>query len=294
MEAQTMPSNKVGSFPTEEIVVEKRSNLSYEEFRDKYLFPRRPVIITDATAKWKACNWTPQSFRERYPDKIVKTDQGEMRMDAFIDAITAVSDKPGPFLREQPLMDVFPDLADHVTPMPPYVLPNWLGKNYFIGPINRRLNRESHLEVNFCGRRIFPYLHVDDLGVHAFITQHYGDKHIIIYPPDQEPYLYRDGHHRTSKVYDVDNPDLQKYPLFAKAKAIRVTLKAGESAFMPSGWWHTTKVPGTSLSTVFSISNSSNWADLVKYYKVNSDSALKGALIGTYLRGMGIVRSLFN
>lgn len=294
MEIQKVQAEKIASNGTSEITVDRRSNLSYEEFRDKYLFPRKPVIITDATAKWKASNWTPQWFKERYKDKIVTTDQGEMRMDDFIDAITKDSDEPGPFLREQPLKDVFPDLVDHILPTPPYVTPNWLGANYIVGSINRRLNRESHLEVNFCGRRIFPYLHVDDLGVHAFITQHYGDKHIIIYPPDQEPYLYRDAHTRISKVYDVDKPDLEKYPLFAKAKAIRVTLKAGESAFMPSGWWHTTKVPGTSLSTVISISNSSNWADLIKYYKVNSGSSLKGALVGTYLRGMGVVRSVFN
>ncbi|MEJ0101656.1 MAG: cupin-like domain-containing protein [Bacteroidota bacterium] len=217
-----------------------------------------------------------------------------MRMDDFIDAITKDSDEPGPFLREQPLKDVFPDLVDHVLPTPPYVQPNWLGANYILGSINRRLNRESYLEVNFCGRRIFPYLHIDDLGVHAFITQHYGDKHLIIYPPDQEQYLYRDAHTRISKIYDVDKPDLNAFPLFAKAKAIRVVLKAGESAFMPSGWWHTTKVPGTSLSTVISVSNSSNWADLVKYYKVHGTSPLKSAIIGPYLRGMGVVRSIFN
>ncbi len=236
MEIQNVQSEKTATSNVSDITVDRRSNLSYQEFRDTYLFPRKPVIITDATAKWKASGWTPQWFKERYADKMVTTDQGEMRMDNFIDAITKDSDEPGPFLREQPLKDVFPDLVDHISPTPPYVQPNWLGANYMVGSINKRLNRESHLEVNFCGRRIFPYLHVDDLGVHAFITQHYGDKHIIIYPPDQEPYLYRDAHTRISKVYDVDKPDLEKYPLFAKAKAIRVTLKAGESAFMPSGW----------------------------------------------------------
>src|SRR5271163_2882539 len=177
--------------PVEEPKIDRRNNLSHEEFKTQYLIPRKPVIITDATAKWKASDWTPQWFRDRYPDKLVKTDQGEMRMPAFIDAITADSDQPGPFLREQPLKDVFPDLIDHVLPTPPYILPNWLGDKYAVKRINERLNRESFIEVNFCGRRIFPYLHIDDLGVHAFITQHYGDKEIIVFSPDQEKYLYR-------------------------------------------------------------------------------------------------------
>ena len=156
-------------------------------------------------------------------------------MDAFIDAITTDDGKAGPFLREQTVKEVFPDLTSHVEPQPPYVLPNWLGGNYLIGSINRRLNRESSIEVNFCGRRMFPYLHVDDLGVHAFITQHYGDKEVIAYPPDQEPYLDRAGTERFSLVNDVDDPDLEKFPLFAKARAVRVVVRAGESVFMPCG-----------------------------------------------------------
>ena len=121
--------------------LDRRNDLSYAEFKEKYLLARRPVIITDATAKWKASSWTPQWFKERYPGKIISTDQGEMRMEDFIDAIVKVSDEPGPFLREQPLKDVFPDLVDHVEPTPPYVLPNWLGANYLVPPINKRLNR---------------------------------------------------------------------------------------------------------------------------------------------------------
>jgi len=276
------------------ITVDRRSNLSYEEFKEKYLFPRKPVIITDATAKWKASSWTPEWFKLRYPGKVLNTDQGEMKMEDFIDAITENSDKPGPFLREQPLEEVFPDLIDNVTPTPAYVLPNWLKGNFVIPQITNRLNRESHIEVNFCGRRIFPYLHVDDLGVHAFITQHYGDKHLIVYPPDQEPYLYRVEKDRFSQVYDVDNPDLEKFPLFAKAKAIRVVLHAGESVFMPSGWWHTTRVPGTSLSTVISVSNSSNWPDLIEYLKHNSNHPALASIFGVYLRGVGFLKSIFG
>ncbi|GGB16630.1 cupin-like domain-containing protein [Puia dinghuensis] len=276
------------------LTVDRRTNLSYEEFKNEYLIPRKPVIITDATAAWKASTWTPEFFRERYPDKMLSTDQGEMRMGDFIDAITNNSDTPGPFLREQPLKDVFPDLIDHVEPTPSYVTPNWLGGNYLVGSVTRRLNRESHIEVNFCGRRIFPYLHIDDLGVHAFITQHYGDKELIIYPPDQEPFLYRKPDTRFSEIVDVDNPDLEKYPLFAKATAIRVVVKAGESAFMPSGWWHTTRVPGTSLSTVISLSNASNWADLVDYMQNTSYSPRLFRIYSLYLKSAGYLKSRFS
>jgi hypothetical protein len=291
MATESMPALKAPLTTSKPITVDRRSNLSYEEFKQEYLLPRKPVIITDATAAWKASTWTPQFFRDRYPGKIVNTDQGEMRMEDFIDSITNNSDKPGPFLREQPVKDVFPDLIDHVQPTPSYVQPNWLGGNYLVGSVTRRLNRESYIEVNFCGRRIFPYLHIDDLGVHAFITQHYGDKEIVIYPPDQEPWLYRKPGSRFSEIVDVDHPDLEKYPLFAKATATRVVVKAGESAFMPAGWWHTTRVPGTSLSTVISLSNSSNWPDLVDYLQSTSYSPRLFKIYAMYLRSVGFVKS---
>jgi histone arginine demethylase JMJD6 len=294
MTTASMPAEKARPTTAGPVTVDRRSNLSYEEFKKEYLLPRKPVIITDATAKWAASSWTPDFFRKRYPNKILMTDQGEMRMEDFIDAITIDSDTPGPFLREQPLKDVFPDLVDHVMPTPPYVQPNWLGGNYLVGSVTRRLNRESFIEVNFCGRRIFPYLHIDDLGVHAFITQHYGEKEIIIYPPDQEPLLYRKPDSRFSEIVDVDHPDLDKYPLFAKASAVRVVVKPGETAFMPSGWWHTTRVPGTSLSTVISVSNSSNWSELVDYLQDNSYRPRLFSVFAAYLRGVGFLKSRFS
>ena len=291
MEIASMPAERANPTTAKPVTIDRRNNLSYEEFKNEYLLPRKPVIITDATAKWKASTWTPQFFLERYPNKMLTTDQGEMRMEDFIDAITNNGDKPGPFLREQPLKDVFPDLVDHVQPTPSYVTPNWLGGKYLVGSVTRRLNRESLIEVNFCGRRIFPYLHIDDLGVHAFITQHYGDKELVVYPPDQEPWLYRKPGTRFSEIVDVDHPDLQQYPLFANAKATRVVVKAGESAFMPSGWWHTTRVPGTSLSTVISLSNFSNWPDLVDYLQANSYKPKLFSFYALYLRSVGFLKS---
>jgi histone arginine demethylase JMJD6 len=276
------------------MTIDKRSKLSYEDFEKEYLFPRKPVIITDASAAWKASKWTPQWFKERYPDKIVSTDQGEMRVDKFIDAITIDNGTPGPFLREQLLKDVFPDLAEDVLPTPPYILPNWLSDNFAFGAINKRLNHESYVEVNFCGRRLFPYLHIDDLGVHSFITQLYGEKEVIAFSPDQEKYLYRMSGERFSQITDVDNPDLEKYPLFSKAKSFRATLKAGESVFMPCGWWHTTSVPGVSLSTVSSVTNKSNWKELVRYLKETSKRPMLAFFFTLYLRTIGFIKSRIN
>ncbi|MGI2902867.1 cupin-like domain-containing protein [Tolypothrix sp. VBCCA 56010] len=47
--------------------VERRSNLSYEEFVREYASVGKPVIITDAMKNWKASTkWTVDFFRSQY------------------------------------------------------------------------------------------------------------------------------------------------------------------------------------------------------------------------------------
>ena len=275
--------------------IERRSNLSYNAFESEYLSQRKPVIITDAIENWKASEWTPAWFKENYPETILNTDEGEMCMKDFIDAITSESDEPGPFLREKPLGELFPDLKTHVTPTPIYVDNNWLKWDFKMKRLNSPLNRLSVIEVNFCGKRIFPYLHIDNLQSFAFISQLYGDKSVVIYPPNQEHLLYRDGMERASKIFDVEQPDLDAFPLFAQTKPTKFVLKAGESLYMPNGWWHTTRVNGPSLSTVFSIVNANNWSDFLSDFINNSGlSAPKAKILEYYMKLFKFTKSILN
>ncbi len=275
--------------------IERRSNLSYEAFEKDYLSQRKPVIITDAIENWKASKWTPEWFKENYPETILNTDEGEMSMKDFIDAITSESDEPGPFLREKPLGELFPDLKADVTPTPIYVDDNWLKWDFKMKRLNSPLNRLSVIEVNFCGKRIFPYLHIDNLQSFAFISQLYGEKSVVVYPPNQEHLLYRDGMERASKIFDVELPDLDTYPLFEQTKPTKFVLKAGESLYMPNGWWHTTRVNGPSLSTVFSIVNANNWTDFLSDFINNSGlSAPKAKILEYYMKLFKFTKSILN
>ena len=47
------------------------------------------------------------------------------------------------------------------------------------------------------------------------LVQINGRKRAVLYSPEDLPYLYLDGD--KSRVVDIDDPDLEKYPEFAKA-----------------------------------------------------------------------------
>ena len=47
--------------------VDKRSNLSMEEFYEKYMLWGRPVVVTDATEGWNMMKWDTTYVRKHYP-----------------------------------------------------------------------------------------------------------------------------------------------------------------------------------------------------------------------------------
>ena len=58
---------------------------------------------------------------------------------------------------------------------------------------------------------------------------------------------------------DITNPDYEKFPLFKNAEPLKVTVKAGETLFIPSGWWHTTYIHNFNLTYAVDHVNSFNW-----------------------------------
>ncbi len=95
----------------------------------------------------------------------------------------------------------------------------------------------------------FPFVHFDALFLHTQITQIHGDKELVLFHPDDSPYLYpRSDNEKFSQVRNVFNPDFEAFPLFGKATPYFETLHQGETIFVPCGWWHTTITHGPSIT----------------------------------------------
>lgn len=264
-------------------VIERRENLSYEEFAADYLYPLKPVIITGALKSWQAIGrWTPEFFKSefgamkfRLTDDLkgkagYKGDSSsvEYTMERFIDLVLNSTDKdPAPYFRNQILYEMFPTLKGDIQPLPEYFQPNWLPDRFLVSYVRKVLNRGAAIELYIGGKGgAFPVLHYDGAGTHAFLMQIYGRKEFIIYSPDQEPFLYPSSEKlNLSMVNDLEDPDLGRFPLFANAKASKFILEPGELLFMPSHWWHTTKMLTACISISANVLNASNWHELVSF-----------------------------
>jgi len=86
------------------------------------------------------------------------------------------------------------------------------------------------------------------------LAQLQGRKELHLASPEQSRFMYigrKFDQGTTLSEVDLDNPDLQRFPLFEKAELIKIILHPGEMIFIPRGWWHHVR----SLDASISVSN---------------------------------------
>lgn len=249
---------------TQATTIDKRTSLSKEEFYREYVDRSRPVILTDAVKGWTALGkFTPAFFKQNY-GHITKTINGvTYNMSDFIDHMLVSNvDNQAPYPFNFDVKKYFPELMADFLPEVIY------GKS---DRINHALMPQSLLKGTvvyelFLGGNgsSFPYLHYDALFMHTQITQIYGSKDFILYPPSQTPYMYPYPNNPKFSQVDFLNPDYEKFPLFKEVEPVKVTVLEGETILFPSGWWHTTQITEPCISLGRAQLNGNNWNNFIK------------------------------
>lgn len=212
--------------------VDRRANLSLEEFQEEYARPGRPVILTDATRGWKALEWTPEYLASIAPEvqvSAVPTAANhlgaavKMSMKDYVDYFQD-PDERKLYMINWAFEKDNPELLEGFQ-IPPYFRDDWL----------LELGEPLHLMWLFLGpANSGLFMHLDVGHTAAWNAQLTGSKLWKLWAPDQEDCLYE------GKV-DAFNPDLAVYPRFEEAETIDCVVEAGECIFVPSLWWHQTK-----------------------------------------------------
>src|SRR5882757_7711080 len=98
--------------------IDKRTNLSHDEFINEYVNKSLPVVLTDAAKNWKAMGkLTPEFFKKNYPH-ITKTINGvTYKMDDFIDnMLVSTAENKAPYPYNFDVEKVFPELMADFLP----------------------------------------------------------------------------------------------------------------------------------------------------------------------------------
>ena len=287
-----MASKVVELTRIDNIVVEKKYGMTYEEFAEKHLFANYPVVIGDACAGWAAKDkFTPDFFKSVYGDREVNVEGQLFKLGDYIDLMAvATEENPAPYPCKLQMDRDYPELLPDVTPRFQYALPDWCHSKLLPESL---LGGAETLEIFFGSPGgQFPYVHYDYMCLHAYITQLYGVKEFTVVPPNQTPYVYPKADNRwISAVPDIKNPDLTQYPLCAHLTPVTFTVGPGETLFIPCGWWHTARSVTSTISVALDCLNSSNWQKFRQEVDVNlsKQKPLKAKIAQAYLSLVGNV-----
>lgn len=245
--------------------VERVSGMTRERFFSDY-FRRRPVVMEDKIRHWEAVGlWSPEYFRERYGDVMVRVDRYdpdsersylEQHLDYvhtqipfrdFIDSL-AQERQLWTIREDNELMVKLPELVEQLDRFRPF-------------GHETQAEKDRYCAIWFSSQGDMTGLHVDLVEGQLFHI--YGQKRFLFFAPDQTPYLYEEPPDRfeapdlKDRIDALDletfrelirwggatplRPDYARHPLLKHAEYWECVVTPGDMLYVPEGWWHTTQ-----------------------------------------------------
>ena len=221
-------------------------DITKEEFFEKYLKPRKPVVIKNMARKWPAYQkWTMDYMKQAVGDvEVPLYDSSKADPAAPINASAAkmkFADYIDLIEKEPTDLRIF--LFDPIKQAPKllddYIFPKDLMGGFL----------EKYPNMFFGGKGSVTYLHYDIDMAHIFHTHFNGRKHILLFDYKWKDRLYQIPYATYAlEDYDIENPDFTKFPALDGVEGIECYLEHGDTLFMPTGWWHWMKYLDGSFS----------------------------------------------
>jgi hypothetical protein len=218
--------------------IDRVTDITPAAFRENYVLPLKPVIISGISKQWPAYNkWTWDYIKSlvgnvkvgvynniRAGAKVpVNGNDGEMLFGEYLDLI-----QKGPVELRIFLFNIFKH-APIVNE--DFVYPDKLMKGFL----------KSYPMLFVGGEGSIAHMHYDlDLS-HIFHTQFIGRKRVLLLKNDQSPLIYKMPFTVESAASFVDwheHLDTDKFPGLKYAQAYEAILEHGDTMFMPTGYWH--------------------------------------------------------
>ncbi|SEH35702.1 cupin-like domain-containing protein [Chryseobacterium culicis] len=221
-------------------------DISKEDFYEKYLKPRRPVVIRNMAKNWPAYQkWTMEYMKEVVGDvEVPLYDSSKADPSAPINAAAAKM-KFGDYIdliqREPTDLRIF--LFDPIK-YAPKLLEDYISPKDLMGGF-----LDKYPNMFFGGKGSVTFLHFDIDMAHIFHTHFNGRKHILLFDYKWKERLYQIPYATYAlEDYDIENPDFTKFPALDGVEGIECYLEHGDTLFMPTGWWHWMKYLDGSFS----------------------------------------------
>ena len=233
--------------------VERRTDLSLEEFKNHYVKKGIPVIFDGLAKDWKCVQeWSPEYFKEKYgKDEVplidsVEFDKGVeyISLAELIDEIDKGNNKL--YFRFYNLLFRYPK---HL-------------KDFDLSWLRKHRHKKTYFEsfqVFIGGKNSTTGIH--NAHISNLFVQAYGEKEWYLYPNHLIPFIdplptlngiYRNAAARSKGVaFNPFDPDYEGYPYFKYLDCYHLTLQPGDVFYNPPYMWHTVKNNTKSIGVGF-------------------------------------------
>lgn len=229
------------------VQVERRADLTPEEFRQRYFLTGIPVVLERAAANWPAVRkWTPDylasfcggddvaafdghnwSVSREIGQDAVQTAEQTLDMRKLIECVKAGGPWYGAFLE---VLDQYPQLRADLD----------LSFVESFGHIRKRLPWERNIIAKMYIGAAGTATSLHCAGVSNLYVQVHGRKKWVLIQPQFTPYLYpapTRGINWQSRV-DFRNPDYATCPLYRYVDRQETILEPGDVLWNPPMVWH--------------------------------------------------------
>jgi len=230
------------------IEIERRKDISIDEFKNHYIKKGIPVVIEGKANEWGCVKkWSLDYFKELYGEEEIlfvdhekiEDNYEKLQLKYIIDNIGT---EKGKYYRFYPLLQRHPEhLKDFDC--------NWMLKS------RHKWIWMENFQAFIGGKNTYTAMH--NAQADNIFTQVYGEKEFYIYPPEQsiifdpDPVqnVYRNGSYRNERgeVFNPFEPDYELHPAMKYVDRVHVHLKAGDVFYNPPFWWHAVRNPTNSI-----------------------------------------------
>jgi hypothetical protein len=232
--------------------------LDGEQFTTQFVEQGRPVLLEQAFIHSGACQkWDLEYFARTIGDMAFIAKHFEKDADGvtsqrleqwlMTDYVTALqqyaqlskaqqqSTPRPPYCHDIPIFKLKPQLIEDMADFPRHYIPAFYRDNWW-----------DYVQFFLSPQGSVTPLHFDSLRTHNLFFQVKGVKKFTLFDSADYQHCYR--HHW--KWFEVDplNPDLLKYPDYAKAQPTEILVKAGDILLMPAGTLHHVQTLQESIS----------------------------------------------